>query len=382
MDISKVYEKVADRYQNGDMKRRSFLRVVGRMALMMGVGGSAIGRMAGAAHAAGTIRYDGFGGYSQAAYDNLVLKPFAAKTGYTVNQGSYGSPDAFIAQLQAEGIEKFNLFWAASDLTPIQAKRRGWIMEMDESKMPRIKDLIPKLVETNKKNGGGQLISIPYCLSGGAIAFNTKLVDPAFVAEQGFNILLSPKYKGNVGAFDNWQYRTYYAALQAGQDPNNISDIQAVWEKVRELKRNVLKFWSTGAEQVSLLTSESIAMTDAWFVPIHNLRKKGLPFDYWPKNGSYTQAGTLVALKGTPPDALYEMVDILLRPEVSFALSLETGNLPLLDPKKHAFPAEVQKLPGYDPTGTFDGYRSFDPIYWEEKGLTWQREYIRVLSRS
>jgi hypothetical protein len=42
----------------------------------------------------------------------------------------------------------------------------------------------------------------------------------------------------------------------------------------------------------------------------------------------------MVALKGSPLDALYEMIDILLRPEASFALALATGNLPLLDPTK------------------------------------------------
>ena len=382
MDIGRLYDGIADRFRNGDMDRRSFLRSVGRLAVLTGVGGSAVVRMTGPAQAAGTIRYDGFGGYSQSAYDRLVLKPFSAKTGYNVVQGSYGSPDAFIAQLQAEGIDKYNLFWAASDLTPIQAHRRGWIMDIDEARVPRLKDLIPKVVEVNRQRGKGKLLSIPYCLSGGAIAFNTKSVDAAYVEKHGFNVLLDPKFKGNVSGFENWQYRTYYGALQAGQNPNNITDIQAVWQKVREAKQQVLKFWITGAEQVSLLTSGSVAMTDAWFVPIHNLRKQGHPIDYWPKKGSYTQTGTLVALKGTPPDALYEMVDILLRPEVSFALATETGNLSLLDPRKFDFPQAVRDLPGYDPTGTLEGYRSFDPIYWEENGRTWQREFIKVLSRA
>ena len=86
-------------------------------------------------------------------------------------------------------------------------------------------------------------------------------------------------------------------------------------------------------------------------------KKYGQPVDYWPRQGSYVQLGTMVALKGSPLDALYEMIDILLSPEVSFALALATGNLPLLDPTKHEFPKDVQAIPGYDPSGTWFTWR-------------------------
>jgi hypothetical protein len=59
--------------------------------------------------------------------------------------------------------------------------------------------------------------------------------------------------------------------------------------------------------------------------------KQGQPIDFWPREGGYTQFGTMIALKGCPLDAFYEIIDILLRPEVCFAHSLATGNLPLLD---------------------------------------------------
>ena len=45
------------------------------------------------------------------------------------------------------------------------------------------------------------------------------------------------------------------------------------------------------------------------------------------------------------------LIDILLRPEVCFAHSLATGNLPLLDPTKYEFPKELKAMPGYNPTG-------------------------------
>lgn len=381
MELERRYRLLLERHGNGDLSRRAFLARVARMAIACGVIAPALTRFARPAWAAPGVRYDGFGGYSQEAFDRLVLKPFTQKTGIAVTQGSYPNADVLLAQMQTEGVEHYNFFWAAQEITPIQVARRGWNAELDERKMPRLKDLAPSVLERSRKQGKGKLLAVPYCLSGGFVAYNTKSVTRDEIESKGFNILLDPKFQKNVAGVDNWQQRMMYGALQTGQDINNITNLDAVWNKVRESKRQVVKYFTSGAEQTALLSSENVVAADAWFVPIYNLMKRGQPVDYWPRQGSYVQLGAMVALKGSPLDALYEMIDILLSPEVSFALALATGNLPLLDPTKHEFPKDVQAIPGYDPSGTFAGYRAFEPVYWEEKGLTWQREYARVMAR-
>jgi spermidine/putrescine transport system substrate-binding protein len=200
-----------------------------------------------------------------------------------VIQGSYANPDAMLAQIQAEGYDHYNFFTAAQEITPIQIARRGWNAELDEKKIPRLKDLIPYVVERNKTHGKGKLLSVPYYLSGGAIAYNTKTIDRAEIEAKGFGILLDTKYKGNMSGFDNWQYRIYYAALQSGQDHNDIKDFDAIWDKVRASKRQVLKYFTSGAEQDALLTSGNVVLTDAWFLSIYNLMKQGQPIDFWPR---------------------------------------------------------------------------------------------------
>jgi len=89
----------------------------------------------------------------------------------------------------------------------------------------------------------------------------------------------------------------------------------------------------------------------------------------------------MIALKGCPLDAFYEIIDILLRPEVCFAHSMATGNLPLLDPTKYEFPKELKAMPGYNPTGVATAFRTFDPIYWEANSANWKRDYSRVMAR-
>ena len=155
----------------------------------------------------------------------------------------------------------------------------------------------------------------------------------------------------------------------------------AVWDKIRESKRMVLKYWRTSAEQMMLFSSGSAIVGDTWFVPSFNLMKQGTPLATHPKTGSYVDFGSLMVLKSAPLDALYEIADILLRPEVMIAIALEVGNVPLINPNQHPVPDGVKQLPGFDPTGTLDGYQSIDPFYWTDNSDAWQREYIRVMAR-
>jgi spermidine/putrescine transport system substrate-binding protein len=381
MDIQGRYSQLRERFGNGDIDRRSFLGQIGCMAIGAGVVGSGMTSLVRLASAAQAIRYDAYGGVSQAAFNKHVLQPFAAKTGTVVNQGSYGVPQELIAKIEADGINTYNLCNVSDQSTVLRFIRLGYGTELDESKIPRLKDVIPRALDAYRRLGGGKLPAIPFGLSGGWIGYNRDKVDRAEVESKGFNILLDPKYKGAVTGHDGWVARIWYAAKQSGQDPNSIKDMAAVWDKVRESKRTVLKYWRSSAEQMMLFSSGSAIVGDTWFVPSFNLIKQGTPLATFPKTGSYVDFGSLMVLKSTPLDALYEIADILLRPEVMIAIALEVGNVPLLDPNKYPMPDGVKSLPGFDPTGTLDGYQSLDPFYWTGNSDAWQKEYIRVMAR-
>lgn len=383
MNIQKWFDELNDQHQSGNLDRRDFL---GRLAAFTGSCGVAAAGLTVSAPAAraqgGKLRFDGFGGFSQEVFDRRVLQVFAAETGAEVSQGSYSNPDQFLAQIQAEGVENYNVFWSGQELAPIKVARRGWAEPIDEAKIPRLADLLQEPLENNRRQGGGGLVSVPYTLSGGAIAYNTDMISEEEMNEKGFSILIDAAHAGSISGFDNWQYRLYYAALQDGQDPNAIEDMDAVWAKVAESKHSVLKYYTSGAEQVSLLTSREVAVTDGWFVPIHNLRQRGEPIGFWPPQGSYVQSGGLVPLKGTSMDLFYELCDVLLRPDVLFPLAIETGNLPLLDPAKHPYPEEVTAIPGYVPPGSDAKIYRFNPELWDSKSEAWSREYQRFMSRA
>ncbi|MBM3573943.1 MAG: extracellular solute-binding protein, partial [Alphaproteobacteria bacterium] len=240
----------------------------------------------------------------------------------------------------------------------------------------------PAALNSYRKVFNGKIPSVPTGLSGVWLGYNRDKISKAEVDAKGFNILLDEKYKGQMTGEDYWIRRIWYAAVQSKQDPNNIKNMDLIWEKIRESKRLVLKYFASGAEQMQLFSSGSVILGDAWFVRIYNLRKQGVPVEGWPQKGTYVTFASLMPLKGTPMDAYYEMVDILLRPEVAFALSIEAGNSPLLDPTKFQVPAEAAGIPGFDPTGKLEGYATLDPKYWSSNADNWQRQYQRVMARS
>ncbi|MBM3600632.1 MAG: extracellular solute-binding protein [Alphaproteobacteria bacterium] len=381
MDLDRYYRGLLERYGNGAMGRREFLGRLGLAALSVGAGGSVMTVLARHARAAATIRYDGYGGVPQAALNKHVLQPYIAKSGSTINQGSFGNPDELLAKIRAEGVNNYNMLSCADESTALRFIDAGFTTSLDESKIPRLKDLIPASLESLRRINNGKLPSVPFGLSGVWLAYNREKIDKAEMDAKGFNILLDAKYKGTIVGEDYWIRRMWYAAEQTKQDPNDIKDLDAIWDKIRESRRVVLKYWATGAEQMQLFSSGNAVVGDGWFVRVYNLKKQGFPIEGWPQKGTYVTFGSLLPLKSINLEAYYEIADMLLRPEVMIALSLDTGQSPLLDPSKHKIPPEASAIPGFDPTGKLEGYRTLNPLYWSKNADNWQRQYQRVMAR-
>ena len=71
MDLETRYGHLLERHGNGALGRRGFLGRIAVMAIGCGLVVPGLARFA-PAHAGQTVRYDGFGGYSQEAFDRLL----------------------------------------------------------------------------------------------------------------------------------------------------------------------------------------------------------------------------------------------------------------------------------------------------------------------
>src|SRR5690349_3355254 len=151
MDIERAYRAALEQYGNGDMERRTFLGLLGRAALAAGVTGTAMVPFARYALAAQSIHFEGFGGVAQEALSKNVMKPFSAASGVAVNEGSFTTEDELMAKVKAGSPGEYNFFMSASEFACLRFLKVGQGMQLDEAKIPRLKDLMPKSIEAYRK---------------------------------------------------------------------------------------------------------------------------------------------------------------------------------------------------------------------------------------
>ena len=112
-NLIKRVEKARDRFMNGDLGRREFLRILGMAGVSAGLATLPVGGMVSPAWAAKkSIRFDGWGGVVSEAFSKYAFKPFTKATGNKVIEGEFGDEDTYLTRVKASfppGGE-FNLF--------------------------------------------------------------------------------------------------------------------------------------------------------------------------------------------------------------------------------------------------------------------------------
>lgn len=383
-EIYRQGERLIGRFKDGDLSRREFLGRVGALAASCGVisGGAALAGVPGRAFAASaepdSVRFDSWGGVAQKADEMLVMKPFSAKSGVSVREGSYGSMEEFLAKVQTSRPGDYNYFSLTNQMDYLRFCQLGYNVALDEKKIPRLSTISPDIVAAYKSASGGALCAVPTFLTVITIAYNNTRVTQGDVEREGANILLDSALKGHIAGEDNWFRRIWYGALQTGQNPNRITDIDAVWEKIRESRSVVFKYYQSGAEQMNLLGTGSAWLADAWGIRVYALKKQGRPISSFMPKGIAMSVGGLMPLKGSPIEPYYQIADLMLSPEVQFAKAVQYGFPPVIDPHLLQKTPELLQLPGFDPGGAHAGVIFPDARYWSENATAWQAQYRRV----
>ena len=163
-----------------------------------------------------------------------------------------------------------------------------------------------------------------------------------------------------------------------GQDPNNIEDIEAVWDAIRSHRDLALKYWASGAELMSLLAEEEIYVTEGWSGRIAALQQQGHDIGYYDAPGSFAWQECLHVIKGSPVEACEELLNFMLAPETSIAVAEGQNYPPALDGTKVDLGEKVPTLPAYDSTGTLASLTFADPNYWNGNEAEWSETFSRV----
>jgi spermidine/putrescine transport system substrate-binding protein len=375
MDTNRRLERLLDRYQNGDLDRRSFLGLAAAATISAGV---VTGWSRRAIAGASEIRFDGWGGTTQDAMHKAAFVPFSQKTGVKVVEGTFGDEIDILTKVKTSNPGDFNIIHSSGVDWYKRYVDLGWNSEINEANIPNLKLLMPAMIEPYRKVTPKALSCAPYDFGTSGIAYNTKYISKDEVEKLGPNILLDPRYKGKVAGDYEMQQRVWYGALQSGQDPNNIKDIDAVWEKCRQSRDLVKKYWQSGAELQDLLSKEEVILTDAWSGRVAALQDQGFPVAYYDPPGVWGWMEDMFILKGSPMAECEALVNFLLEPNVAIAVAEGDHYPPSLDPTKVQLSEKVKHLPAFDGTGTLKSVTFADPIAWAPVFDKWEKQWDRT----
>lgn len=374
LTTTKRLERLHERYMNGGIDRRSFLGLTAAAAAAAGVGM----RWAPAALAAvQEVRFDGWGGVVQEAIDKYAFQPYTAKTGIKVVQGTFGDESEILTKIKTANPGEFQVIHSSGVEYYKRYADGGLLTKINEANIPNMQYVMQAMIEPFRKITP-DLSCVPYDYGTTGIAYNTDVISEAEAKEQGANLLVNPKYQGKIGGYGDMVTRVWYAALQSGQDPNDIKDIEAVWAKIREQRDMVKKYWSSGAELMDLLSKGEIVVTDAWSGRIAALKQQGAPVAYLDPAGSYAWMEDMLILKGAPMAECEELVNFMLAPETAIAVAEGQNYPPSLDPNKVELTDKIKALPAFDPTGTMSSLTFADPNYWSANLDDWTKQWDRI----
>jgi len=380
MSSTKRYERLTEMMGNGDINRRSFMALLGCAGLAAGVTGGAMTGFSRLAMAQGkSLYFEGWGGVVSEALRKYAFDPYEKKTGNKVVDSTFGGESEVLTKVKAAGNTNGHNVLHSSGVD--WYKRwidNGYGVKLDESKIPNLKLVMESIIAPFHKITPGYLSGVPYDYGTTGIAYNTKYVSKAEAEKLGANLLLKKDLKGKIGGWNDWADRAWYGALQSGQDPNNITDWDAVWAKVREHRALVAKYWTSGAELMSLLANEEIYVTEAWSGRVAALQAQGHPIAYMdPKNGLAWMEDMFV-LKGSPMAEAEELLNFMLAPKTAIAVAVGQHYPPSLDPSKVDMPDAVKNLPAFDPTGKLTGLVFRDPNKWNPVEKVQKKMWNRI----
>ncbi|MDX1820943.1 MAG: extracellular solute-binding protein [Paracoccaceae bacterium] len=376
MDNTKRYERLLERYRNGDMDRRNFLGLIGAAGAAYGLQ-TPFAKYANA-QSVQQVRFDGWGGVVSEAFRKHAFDPYTAATGINVVDGTFSGGDEYLAQVRSSQEGEFNIAHLSGVFDYARYVNFGLTTELNTDNIPNMAMVMNALTDAYRRVTPDYLSAVPYNYGTTGLAYNRKYISDEEMKEKGASILIDEAYKDKIGGWSDWRTRIWYGALQTDQDPNNITDMDAVWDAIRSHRDLTLKYWGSGAELMSLLAEEEVYVTEGWSGRIAALQEQGHDIGYYDPPNGFGWQECLFVIKGSPVEACEELLNFMLAPETSIAVAEGQNYPPALDGTKVDLGTKIPTLPAYDPTGTLDALTFADPAYWNGNEAEWSETFSRV----
>ncbi len=376
MDNTTRYRRLLERYRNGDLERRTFLGLIGAAGAAYGLHTP----FAGLARAdeVTSIRFDGWGGVVSEAFREHAFTPYTDATGIEVVDSTFSGADEYLAQVRASSPGEYNIAHLSGVFDYARYVNFDLTTQLNIDNIPNMALVMDALTDAYRSITPDYLSAVPYNYGTTGLAYNRAHISDEQMREEGARILLNPDLQDRIGGWTDWRTRIWYGALQTDQDPNDIEDMEAVWDAIRTHRDLALTYWSSGAELMNLLADEEIYVTEGWSGRIYALQEQGHDIGYYDPPGSFGWQECLFVIAGSPVEACEELLDFMLAPETSIAVAEGQNYPPALDPTQVDLGEKIPTLPAYDETGTLEGLTFARPDYWNDNEAEWSEEFSRV----
>jgi spermidine/putrescine transport system substrate-binding protein len=180
------------------------------------------------------IKFDSWGRRRLRRVAEDRVAAFEKATSIKVVEGTFGLEEEILAKAKAGRPGDYNIVNSAGIAWYKRWIDAGHGVVLNEANIPNIKNVMTSLLAPFRKVTPNGLSAVPFSYGNTGIAYNKKIVTPERAAAEREKLLLDPQFKGKLSGHNDFQTRMWVAALQTGQDPNNIKDLELVWSKIRE----------------------------------------------------------------------------------------------------------------------------------------------------
>jgi len=282
-------------------------------------------------------------GYADPSY----VRAFEEAHHCKVSAAYMGSSDELVAKLRGGSASNYDVISPSSDVATMIAKS-GLAAPLDLAKIPSYSQLSERLRTLPLVRVEGKVYGVPFTWGPNPLLYDTTAF-PA--APESWANLWDAKLKGKISVWD--ELSTIYMAAQIlgydKPDPShlyNLSDaeLENVKKKLIELKPNIRKIWSTGAELTNLFQNHEIVAAMGWPLMTNQLRKLNFPIaETIPKENTTGWIDHLMITAASDhKDLATEFLEFMIEAKTQKSVTDVTGYDPA-NPQAAQFMTEDQK---------------------------------------
>ena len=240
-----------------------------------------------------------------------AVSEFAEATGHTVVHEYFNSEQEMLTKLRTNP-GAYDVVLINASFTP-QAQGEGLIGPIDGSKIANLADVPENLTGNQDLNAGGSLYGVPWTWGLTSFAVNTNDFSEA---PASIEVFWDDSFAGKVSIRDDALEAVQFAAIATGQNINDISDLDAVEEKLAALMPQIKTYWGSENDWNQFMAAGDLSVATFWSGSASRSMSAGLPVQFVvPQEGAIGWLdGLSIPSSSTKQDAAHAFINWMIDP--------------------------------------------------------------------